>query len=55
MPGQSGQLGSPHYDDFLKLWLAGDYPPMLWIRKEIENAAEGKLILSYRRFHPQPN
>jgi penicillin amidase len=54
-PGQSGQLGSPHYDDFLKLWLAGDYHPMLWIRKEIENAAEGKLILSYRRFHPQPN
>jgi penicillin amidase len=43
--GQSGQLGSPHYDDMVEKWLKGEYHPMLWTRTEIEQAAEGRLIL----------
>ena len=45
-PGQSGQLGSPHYDDLLELWAAGRYHPMLWKRAEIEQSARGTLRLS---------
>jgi penicillin G amidase len=45
-PGQSGQIGSKHYDDFIGLWLKGEYAPMLWTREQIEKEAEGKLILS---------
>ncbi|MFX1513160.1 MAG: penicillin acylase family protein, partial [Promethearchaeota archaeon] len=44
-PGQSGILGSPHYNDFADLWIEGKYHPMLWTREEIEAEAEGKLIL----------
>ncbi|MBI3468799.1 MAG: penicillin acylase family protein [Planctomycetes bacterium] len=44
-PGQSGQLGSAHYDDLAKLWLEGDYHPMLWTREQIERDAEGRLML----------
>jgi penicillin amidase len=44
-PGQSGQLGSPHYDDLLEPWLAGEYHPMLWAREEIESACEARLTL----------
>ena len=45
-PGQSGHIGSDHYDDQLHPWLAGQYHPMLWQRTEIEQAAEGRLCLS---------
>jgi penicillin amidase len=45
-PGQSGHLGSNHYDDLLELWVKGEYHPMLWRRQEIEREAEGKLILN---------
>jgi penicillin amidase len=44
-PGQSGHLGSPHYDDLLESWVKGEYHPMLWRREEIEREAEGILIL----------
>jgi penicillin amidase len=44
-PGQSGQLGSPHYDDLADLWIRGEYQPMLWTRQQVEREAEGKLIL----------
>jgi penicillin amidase len=44
-PGQSGQLGSPHYDDLADLWIKGKYIPMLWTHEQIEGAAEGQLIL----------
>jgi penicillin amidase len=45
-PGQSGQLGSPNYDDLADLWINGKYIPMLWTRKQVDNALENKLILS---------
>jgi penicillin amidase len=43
--GQSGQLGSKHYDDFIQDYLNGKYHPMLWTRDQIETHLEGKLIL----------
>ena len=44
-PGQSGQLGSPHYDDLADLWIRGEYHPMLWTREQVEREAEGRLKL----------
>jgi len=44
-PGQSGQLGSPHYDDLIEPWLKGEYHPMLWKREQVEQYAEGRLRL----------
>jgi len=44
-PGQSGQLGSIHYDDLAILWIKGEYYPMLWTRDQIEKEAEGKIEL----------
>jgi penicillin amidase len=45
-PGQSGHLGSRHYDDLIEPWLNGGYHPMLWKREEVDAAAEGRLVLS---------
>jgi penicillin amidase len=45
-PGQSGQLGSPHYDDLAIGWVKGEYIPMLWTREQIKGAAEGRLVLN---------
>jgi penicillin amidase len=44
-PGQSGHLGSPHYDDLIEPWLKGDYHPMLWTREQVIENAEGRLLL----------
>ena len=44
-PGQSGQLGSQHYDDLIDPWLEGNYYPILWTRDQIENAAKSRLYL----------
>ena len=44
-PGQSGQLGSPHYGDLIGPWTRGEYLPMLWTRQQVEAAAEGRLAL----------
>jgi penicillin G amidase len=43
--GNSGHLGSAHYDDLLPLWLNGEYRPLLWTRPQIEAELEGKLTL----------
>jgi penicillin amidase len=53
-PGQSGQIGSPHYGDLAGPWARGEYLPMLWTREEIEREAEGRLTLtpSERRSAP---
>jgi penicillin amidase len=45
-PGQSGHLGSRHYDDLAIAWVRGKYQPMLWTREQVEAEAEGRLILS---------
>jgi penicillin G amidase len=43
--GQSGQVGTQHYDDLIPLYLQGEYHPMLWTRSQIESELEGKLVL----------
>lgn len=45
MPGQSGQLGSPHYSDGIGPWLRGDYHPMLLDRAAVEGNAEARFTL----------
>lgn len=44
-PGQSGHIGSRHYDDLADLWIKGEYIPMLWTREQVESEAEGRLTL----------
>ena len=44
-PGQSGHIGNLHYDDLIETWLRGEYHPMLWEKKEIEQNLEGRLVL----------
>ncbi len=44
-PGQSGQPGSPHYSDLLRLWDEGHYFPLLYSRKAVEAATTDRLAL----------
>jgi penicillin amidase len=44
-PGQSGQLGSRHYDDLIEPWLQGEYFPMLWTREQVEKETKELLLL----------
>jgi penicillin G amidase len=44
-PGQSGDPESPHYRDLAPLWRSGEYFPMLYSRKAVENATERKIEL----------
>jgi penicillin amidase len=45
VPGQSGQPGSPFYDNLLELWAANGYFPLAFSRKAIESAAKYRLTL----------
>ena len=36
VPGQSGQPGSPHYDDLLPLWRTGQYFQLAYSRKAVD-------------------
>ena len=44
-PGQSGQPGSPHYDDLLPLWAEGRYHPLPFTRSAVESSATDRLML----------
>lgn len=44
-PGQSGQLGSPHYGDLLKIWGEGKYFPLKFSRAAVEEATTHRLTL----------
>jgi penicillin amidase len=44
-PGQSGQPGSPHYADLAPLWANGEYFPLAYSRKKVEEVTRHKLIL----------
>ena len=46
-PGQSGNVDSPHYRDLAEKWSKGEYFPLLYSRKMIDDAAE-------QRFELQP-
>jgi penicillin G amidase len=36
VPGQSGQPGSPHYDDLLPLWRTGQYFQLAYSRGAVD-------------------
>jgi penicillin amidase len=44
-PGQSGQPGSPHYDDLLPLWQKGEYFPLAFSRAKVEKVTLHRLKL----------
>ncbi len=44
-PGQSAQPGSPHYADLLPLWARGEYFPLAFSRKKVEEVARHRLTL----------
>jgi penicillin amidase len=44
-PGQSGQPGSPHYDDLAPLWAKGEYFPLAFTRPKVESVAKERLTL----------
>jgi penicillin amidase len=44
-PGQSGQPGSPHYDDLLPLWKNDEYFPLVFSREAVEREAKHRLWL----------
>ena len=44
-PGQSGQPGSPHYSDLMRLWDQGQYFSLLYSRKAVEGASTNHLTL----------
>jgi penicillin amidase len=48
-PGQSGQPGSPHFDDLAKLWAAEQYFPYSFSQALVEKNAEATLVLRPRR------
>jgi len=45
-PGQSGQIGSQHYQDQVDAWRNGRYFPMLWDRDKIKAATMKLLTLN---------
>jgi penicillin G amidase len=47
-PGQSGQPGSPHFDDLAKLWAAEQYFPYSFSQALVEKNAEATLVLRPR-------
>lgn len=49
--GQSGLPGSPHYDDFIPLWLQGQYHPMLFERKAVLDDLKHMLVLRPTLLH----
>jgi len=48
-PGQSGQPGSPHFDDLAKLWAAEQYFPYSFSEALVEKNAAATLVLAPRR------
>jgi len=45
VPGQSGMVGSPHYDDQIPLWLKVDHHPLYYSRSKVESKAKDILVL----------
>jgi penicillin amidase len=45
VPGQSGQPGSPFYDNLLKLWAEDVYFPLVYSRARIEKESAARLTL----------
>ena len=47
-PGQSGDPGSPHYDDLFPAWASDGAFPLLYSREKVEEAAESRIVLEPR-------
>jgi penicillin amidase len=45
VPGQSGQPGSPHYDDLLSLWAHGQYFPLCYTKQSVDRETTDVLEL----------
>ncbi len=45
VPGQSGMIGSPHYDDQVEMWLKVDHHPLYYSRGKVESEAKHLLVL----------
>jgi penicillin amidase len=45
-PGQSGQLGSPHYGDLLPLWAEEKYFPLAYSRGKVDEVVAHRLTLT---------
>lgn len=45
-PGQSGDPGSPHFDDLFPLWVTGQYVPLSYSRPAVEAATERVMRLT---------
>jgi len=45
-PGQSGQVGSSHYDDLISLWRGGEYHPMPFSRSAVESLAVSRQLFT---------
>ena len=45
VPGQSGQPGSPYYDNLLKMWADNEYFPLAFSRAAVDRAAAHRLTL----------
>jgi penicillin G amidase len=48
VPGQSGQPGSPYYDNLLSLWGEGRYFPLIYSRARVERETAHLLVLRPR-------
>ena len=48
VPGQSGQPGSPYYDNLLPLWAEGHYFPLVYSRARVEQETAHRLLLTPR-------
>jgi len=48
-PGQSGSPGSPHFSDLAKLWAVGEYFPLVFSERAVQENAEATLTLVPRR------
>lgn len=47
-PGQSGQLGSPHYGDLLPQWAEEKYFPLAYSRRKVDEVTAHRLTLTPR-------
>ncbi len=45
-PGQSGQLGSPHYGDMIQPWLQGTFFRMAWSAEAVAAVSRHELVLT---------
>jgi penicillin G amidase len=48
-PGQSGDPNDPHYRDLMKMWVNGEYFPLLYSRAAVEKAVDKKIRLMPRK------